>query len=228
MNPIKKIRHKFALIRRIKAINKETDSAFPLSAHIDTFSKFEGRNSSGRNVVIDHSELGFGSFMQEDCSFVRSKIGKYCSIAGQVKVVGGNHPTRDFISTYPAFYRKGSASAGLNFREASVFEDYSFADPDHNYWVTIGNDVWIGYGATLLNGCKIGDGAIVAAGSVVVKDVPAYAIVGGVPAKLIRYRFDEATIEKLLKLRWWDWAPEKLKENVADFSSPEAMAKWIK
>src|ERR1035438_8143346 len=78
----------------------------------------------------------------------------------------------------------------------------------------VGNDVWIGYGATIMPGIHIGDGAIIATASVVTKDVPPYAIVGGNPASTIRHRFDETTIARLLALRWWDWDPERVSKNV--------------
>ena len=79
--------------------------------------------------------------------------------------------------------------------------------------VIIGNDVWIGAGAQILSGVTIGDGAVIGAGSIVTKDIPPYAIVGGNPARVIRFRFDQAKIDKLLELAWWDWSIEKIKEN---------------
>jgi len=87
--------------------------------------------------------------------------------------------------------------------------------------IVIGNDVWIGYGVTILSGVTIGDGAIVAANSCVVKDVPPYSIVGGVPAKVIKYRFDDETIGKLLKIRWWDWDEQKIRDSVKDMPNPK-------
>ena len=85
--------------------------------------------------------------------------------------------------------------------------------------IIIGNDVWIGYEAIIMSGVKIGDGAIIATGAVVTKDVPPYTIVGGIPAKPIRRRFDEKTIEKLRKSHWWDWSKEKIKNNISAIQS---------
>jgi virginiamycin A acetyltransferase len=88
----------------------------------------------------------------------------------------------------------------------------------------VGNDVWIGYGSTVMPGVTIGDGAIVGSCSVVTKDVPPYAIVGGNPAKVIRYRFDEVTIARLLELRWWDWPIERITARLADLCSEDVSA----
>jgi len=121
-------------------------------------------------------------------------IGKYCSIAREVVILlGGEHQTT-WITTYP-FNSK---------RNAGIPSERVNRD------VVIGNDVWIGYGATILSGVKIGDGAIVGAKSLVTKDVPPYSIVGGTPAKVIRYRFKPEEIKKLLKIKWWDLPDEEV------------------
>jgi virginiamycin A acetyltransferase len=92
-----------------------------------------------------------------------------------------------------------------------------YALPEKRNFIVIGNDVWIGANAIILPGVTIGDGAIVAAGAVVSRDVPPYAIVGGVPAKILRYRYTEEQIKKLLKIAWWNWSPEKIAINVDYF-----------
>lgn len=117
-------------------------------------------------------------------------IGKYCSLATNLSLGAGQHHLNR-LSTYPVSLR--------------VLGDGQWSDifpPDKE--THIGNDVWIGNGVTVIQGVTVGDGAVIAAGAVVTKDVPPYAIVGGIPAKIIRYRFEPAAIEKLLKLRWWD------------------------
>lgn len=130
------------------------------------------------------------------------KIGKFCSIACGAKFIftSANHKMAS-LSTYPfpIFFAEWGLE-GKNIRDAW----------DNKGDIVIGSDVWIGYEAVILSGVHIGDGAIVGARAVVTKDVAPYTIVGGVPAKPIRKRFDEDTITKLETLRWWDWEPEKI------------------
>jgi virginiamycin A acetyltransferase len=130
-------------------------------------------------------------------------IGKFCSIAAEVRFImnGGNHPT-SWLTTYPF----------------PIFgQGWEAAMPPS--WPTkgdtvVGHDVWLGYSALIMPGVRIGNGAIVATRSVVTKDVPSYAIVGGNPATVLRYRFDEPTIQRLESLAWWDWDAAKITRNV--------------
>jgi acetyltransferase-like isoleucine patch superfamily enzyme len=126
--------------------------------------------------------------------------GNYCSLNGTF-ILGGGHAV-DRLTTYP--HR-------INMRLPGAGSD-GFPTPTGD--TIVGSDVWTGFGSLILSGVTIGDGAIVAGGAVVTKDVPAYAIVGGNPAKVLRYRFDEAQREALLELRWWDWPEEKVREAV--------------
>ena len=162
-------------------------------------SSFEGNNRIGSSSRF-HGSMGFGSYIGSNCE-IDGKIGRFCSIAGNVHVVIGNHPTNTFVSTHPAFFST-KKQAGFSFTNQQLFHESVYAD-DQNHQVLIGSDVWIGFGATILSGISIGDGAVIAAGSVVTKDVPPYAISGGVPAKIIRYRFEPDTIQFLLSDKWW-------------------------
>lgn len=177
---------------------------------VDLHSKFEGYNKIGHGSVVLDSDIGLGSYM----SWVRvqsARIGKYCSIGPGVRIGGlGRHPT-DWISTSPSFYSNLNQN-GLSFSSSTVYEELSN--------VLVGNDVWIGARAMVLDGVTIGNGAIIAAGSVVVKDVKPYEIVGGVPAKHIRYRCSSEVICRLESLNWWDWTYDELHENSQFFRMP--------
>ena len=129
------------------------------------------------------------------------KIGKFCSIAiGTTFTLGGEHRS-DFVTTYP-------------FNRLVKSFNYIKGSPISKGDIIVGNDVWIGENAHIMSGVTIGDGAIIGSEALVTKDIPPYAIVGGNPAKIIRYRFDEDTIKKLLKIRWWDFNDEKLVEMI--------------
>jgi virginiamycin A acetyltransferase len=130
-------------------------------------------------------------------------IGRFCSIAAEVRFMmnGGNHPT-SWLTTYPfPIFGHGW--------EAAMPEAW----PTRGDTV-VGHDVWFGYAALIMPGIHIGNGAIIASAAVVTKDVPPYAIVGGNPARIIRMRFDDATIARLEAVRWWDWDAEKITRNV--------------
>ena len=139
------------------------------------------------------------------------KIGKFCSIACGTKFLfnSANHAL-DSLSTYPfpLFFEE------WNLEKEKVTEAW-----DNRGDIVIGNDVWIGYEAVILSGVTIGDGAIIGTRAVVTKAVPPYTIVGGVPAKPIRKRFDEKVIEELLKIKWWDWTEEKIARNIENIKT---------
>lgn len=138
----------------------------------------------------------------------RLTIGKYCSIACGAKFMftSGNHSFRSMSNyTFPVFFEEWGLD-GRDIRNAW----------DNKGNITVGNDVWIGYEAVIMQGVTIGDGAVIGTRAVVTHDVPPYAIVGGTPARIIRYRCDEQTIERLLAERWWDWPEEKIKEHLRD------------
>lgn len=146
--------------------------------------------------------IGSYTYIAAQAAMSMVTIGRFCSIGPYLICGHGDHPT-DFASTSPVFFSK-EKQCGVSFTDKNLFEE--------RRPIQIGNDVWIGVRVFIRDGVKIGNGAIIAAGAVVVKDVPDYAIVGGIPAKFIRYRFTEEIIAELLKLRWWEWPEEKLRK----------------
>ncbi len=199
---------------------------FDKFTQINQESKFEGRNLMARGSKLIDSFIGYGSYLGENANLQRCYIGRYSSIGPFVQNIVGKHPT-DFVSTHPAFFslRKQVGFTYVCDQKYDEFEELKY----DGYATKIGNDVWIGAGAALLEGISIGDGAVIGAGALVTKDVPPYALVGGVPAKVLRYRFKEEEIDFLLKLRWWEKSQEwivthadlfediyKLKEKVGE------------
>jgi acetyltransferase-like isoleucine patch superfamily enzyme len=145
--------------------------------------------------------IGAFTFFMSGTVYTLTSIGRYCSIAPNVTIGAKGHPT-NWLSTH-VFQYYNKRIAGLP-KESFPFSDA--ASPP-----VIGNDVWVGANATILRGVTVGDGAIIAAGAVVAKDVAPYEIVGGVPAKHIKYRFSEIEKAQLLSLKWWNYTPESLK-----------------
>lgn len=174
----------------------------------------------GNNVaILDRSILrqvcmGNFSFVAYDSSLLNVEVGNFCSIGPHVQIGLAKHPSKIFVSTYPAFFSNNNDCCPLSFREDKIFDD---SVPK----TSIGNDVWIGANVIIPGGIRIGTGAIVAAGSVVVKDVPPYAVAGGNPAKIIRLRFSDEQIDILLASEWWNWPIEKIIRNVNEFSDIE-------
>jgi len=171
-----------------------------------------------KRAVVINSSLGDYSYVGRDTVVGNAEIGKFCSIGPRVSIGLGMHPVQVFVSTHPAFY--STTFPTLNrFADEQAFDEYG---P-----IQIGHDVWIGANAMISDNTVIGTGAIVAAGAVVIADVAPYSIVGGVPAKEIRKRFEADQIERLLKSKWWDRDNEWLKKNHKAFHSFEVFERLI-
>ena len=188
------------------------------NTHISPKSTFGGNNAID-SFTMFYGELGYGSYIGSGC-FITGSIGKYCSIGNEVVCINGNHPSSVFVSTSPLFYRKKSKK-WKTFVDEDMFKDHKWTDTEKEYSISVGNDVWIGSYVRILDGITIGNGAIIAAGAVVTKDVAPYSIVGGVPARTIRMRFSDETIDILQDSQWWDWDIEFLKKNVEIFHDIE-------
>ena len=163
----------------------------------------------GPRTAISESTLGDYSYVMNDGNIIYSEIGKFCSIAAFARINPGNHPL-DRPALHHFTYR--SRSYRLADDDDSGFFEWRRASK-----VVLGHDVWIGHGAVVLPGVKIGIGAAIGAGAVVSKDVPPFAVVVGIPAKVIRFRFDENVRAGLLELAWWDWSRERLATALPDF-----------
>ena len=158
---------------------------------------------------VSNSQIGDFSYVSYGCIINNCQIGNYCSIARDVKVGLGKHPS-NFLSTSPIFYSLKNPLKKI-FAQSQIFTEFEKT--------IIGSDVWIGVNAVILDGLIIGDGAIIGANAVVTKNVPPFAIAVGCPAKIIKYRFSEDNIQKLLSLKWWNKDISKLQEFIDLFQS---------
>lgn len=171
-----------------------------------------GRYASiGERVVLREVNVGDFSYFERHAEAIYTTIGKFCSIAANSRINALEHPI-ERITQHKLSYRPNEY-----FRWLGV--DAAFRARRQAKAVSIGNDVWIGHGAVIMPGISIGNGAIVGANSVVTRNVPAYAIVAGVPAKPLRMRFPSEIAARIESLAWWDWPPEKLAKAVPDMQA---------
>ncbi len=186
--------------------------------------------AEGMNQIGSHAHfagyLGYGSYIGPQCSII-AKIGRFTSIAPRVTINPGRHPfTYPFVTTHPAFY--SIRKQKFSFVDSNYFDEIGYADAECKYSVIIGNDCWLGEGCFIAGGVKVGDGAIVLAHAVVTKDVPPYAIVGGVPARIIKYRYSNEVINKLIEIGWWNKDAKWLKKNSALFRDMSNFLHYLK
>jgi phosphonate metabolism protein (transferase hexapeptide repeat family) len=176
----------------------------------------------GVRVVLAECELGDYSYFSRGSEAIYATVGKFTSIASNVRINALGHPM-DRVSQHNITYRPNEY-----FVDAKI--DKSFRALRQGKRVMIGHDVWIGHGVIILPGVSIGHGAVVAAGAVVTKDVEPYAIVAGVPAQRIKWRFEKTVRERMIALAWWDWEHDKIAGAIADMqvlSPADFIIKWL-
>lgn len=190
-------------------------------------------NSS--DIVYKGCVVGRYTYGYENLLFrcpIAERIGRYCSI-NETARIWDNH-SLDTVSTHPFLDNRLFCTKEDKNKRDQLIRQYGvhthnsineLCEIRNNPPIVIGNDVWIGANVVILPGVKIGDGAVLAAGAVVTKDVEPYAIVGGVPAKIIKYRYNKQIINSLLQIKWWDWSIEKIEENIEFFYQPELFCK---
>lgn len=179
-------------------------------AFVSSNNEIDAKATIYRGVKIKGSKVGAFSYISANTDVENAEIGKFCSISDHCRIGMGGHNINQ-LSTSPIFTEAHNAT-----KYQWITKDINAAPVNK---AIIGNDVLIGSHALILGGVSVGNGAVVAAGAVVTKDVPPYAVVGGVPAKVIKYRFSQDMIEKLQKVQWWDWTEDKLRSKIELFQS---------
>ena len=176
-------------------------------------SRFGAYCEVGARTRVSETTMGDHGYVVHDSEIIYAEIGRFCSIAAHTRINPGNHPL-ERVALNHFTYRSSAYGLGK--------DDAAFFDWRRSHRVVLGHDVWIGHGAVVLPGVRIGTGAAVGAGTVVARDVPEFAVAVGVPARVTRFRFPDAVRAALLRVAWWDWTHEQLRERLADFRALSA------
>lgn len=212
--------------RRIRILLRNKNVFIEKGVQFNENTKFENHIKIYAGAQLKNSKVGKGTYIGYNSVFNNCCIGAFCSVASSAKIIYGKHPSSIFISSHPSFFST-NRQAGFSFTDKKLFVENSYIIPDKSISVLIGNDVWIGFGALIMEGVRIGDGAIIGAGAIVTKDVPPYAIVVGSPARIIKYRFSNSEIEKLTRLKWWDKDFKWIQKNYEHFRNINNLDKLL-
>lgn len=207
-----KLFHLLHVLWRKRDLAKSVGCRFSFASRVDERSRFECGVVIGGSTDIVDSSFGRNTYVA-DAKVAHADVGAFCSIGPEALIGSGTHPT-NFVSTSPLFYSTRTLF-GRSFAVQDLVDDTAR--------VFIGNDVWIGAKAIIFNGTRIGHGAIIGAAALVNKDVPPYAIVGGVPAKILRMRFPDEVVDALLRWRWWE-LPDDILVKLADQFCPQSLS----
>lgn len=202
-------------------IEHKSNSIICKNAYLRDSCSLDGMDYIGENTQLENVHIGKCVYIGRDARISNTIIGNY-SCVGNIQTYIGKHPIKgENISIHPAFYSTAK-QYGFTYVNEQSFQEDTWLDSKKRIQINIGNDTWIGYGVCILSGVTIGDGAIVGANSLVTKDIEPYAIYAGIPAKKIGMRFDDDTINKLLKLRWWDKDDAWIEQNAKQFKNPRS------
>lgn len=204
--------------KRKKYLNKYKDLSLRLGVGVSLNNIELGNHVClGNNVSISNSSIGDHSYVNSGTKINRTEVGKFCSIGPNIKFGLGIHPTH-LISTHPAFYSNNKPFK--TFADKVYFKEYGR--------IKLGNDVWVGSDVIIMDNVDIGDGSIIAAGAIVTKDVKPYEVVGGIPAKHIKFRFDQIIIDQIEQKRWWDKDENWLQDNYKIFLDQKKFIEYFK
>lgn len=181
--------------------------------HVEYMAELSGVQFSTHNKVYKYARLrdvtiGRFSYISRDTQVYSARVGNFTCIGPDTIIGPGEHPVKGYVTSHPAFY-SSLAQSGKTFADRNHIDEIP--------QTIIGHNVWIGARCVIRAGVKIGDGAVIAAGAVVTKDVEPYTVCGGVPAKVIRRRFEAATESMIIQSKWWEWDEKKLAKSAPSF-----------
>lgn len=209
----------------LKRIGKQ-NVKISFKAKINKNTILEGYSRIYEKANICDSYIGLGTYIASNSNLSRCKIGRFCSIASNVDIIRGRHPSKIFVSTHPAFYSLSKPS-GFTFTDRQLFDELKYIDDAKKYSVEIGNDVWIGANVKIMDGVRIGNGAIIGANSLVNKNIEPYSICVGIPVKTIGYRFEKEDIEFLENFQWWNRDFEWIRTNYDKFRDIQLLKEFV-